>query len=209
MLSMKTEASEIPLCRNAWCQKGQCSGYVKVNHPLVLFMQFQQHLFAAPLKTHINGSSLGGWSFLRSVRLSGSLPSPEYCFVLVSRKCPYQEQTQHFVCLKFPVIPVKDLAAQVRQCQSPGSASQITKAVRGTTILMKLVLKTKARGGERKWKLSRTGSLSIANLLLIRAALMHNTQESGKNSKSPGLALFLGELKQILGSGIWKTILYW
>lgn len=74
------------------------------------------------------------------------LPSPEYWFVLVSRKCPYQEQTWHFVYLKFPLIPGKDLSAQVRQHQSPGSASQVTKAVRGTTTLIKLVLKTKARG---------------------------------------------------------------
>lgn len=151
-------------------------------------MQFQQHLFAAPLKIPIDGSSLGGVS--SAAQRLGSLPSPESWFVLARRKCPHQEQTQHFVYPKFPLMPVKDLAARVRQRQSPGSASQITKAVRGTTILIKLVLKTKAREWERKWKLSRTGSLSIANLLLIRAALMHNKQSQEKTPKSQDCAIF-------------------
>lgn len=129
-------------------------------------------------------------SFLRSVRDSGSLPSPEYWFVLVSGKCPYQEQTQRFVYPKFPLIPVKGLAAQVRQRQSPGSASQITKAVRDTTVLIKLVLKAKAREWERRWKLSRSGSLSIANLLLIRAALMRNKESQEKTPKAQDCTIF-------------------
>lgn len=109
---MKYLSVEMPDVR-----RGQCSGHIKVNHPLVSSMQFQQHFFAAPLKTLIDGSSLSG---VGSADCSsgqselGSLPSPEYWFVLVSRKYSYQKQTQHlFVYPKFPLIPVKDLAAQV------------------------------------------------------------------------------------------------
>lgn len=47
--------------------------------------------------------------------------------------------------------------------------------------------------------MSTKGLLSIAHLLLIRDASMHNKQ-SGEKKEQPRTALFLGELKQALGS---------
>lgn len=127
-----------------------------------------------------------------SIRDMRSLPHSSVGFGM---KYPYHEQNQTFWVSKIAA----DLSDFATKELNP--RFWLTGNKRDTTILIRLALNNKVTEWERRWKLSTQGLLSIANLLLIRDASMHNKQ-SGEKKEQPRTTLFLGELKQTLGSSI-------
>lgn len=144
---------------------------------------YLQHLWKYTLMGHL----LVVWALRIIPQVSqrlGVTPLPRVLVRTGEQEMRLPRADSAFCVSKISTDPSERFGCSSQAARSPGSASQITKAVRDTTVLIKLVLKAKAREWERRWKLSRSGSLSIANLLLIRAALMHNKESQEKTPKA-------------------------
>lgn len=119
------------------------------------------------------------------IRDTRSLPqwsTPQQC---LGWNIPTTSRIRLFGYPKFLLIWVRGLAASVLNPRF-----WLTGNKRDTTILIRLALINKVIEWERRWKLSTKGLLSIAHLLLIRDASMHNKQSQGKRKSSPGLCCF-------------------